>query len=99
MRPDLQTLALFVRICELKSITKAAQASHIALAAASRRIAVLEEQFGVQLLYRTAKGVELTPAGTAMLFHSRQLMGQVEQLPPGRFGFTKRGNGLVRLQA
>jgi len=99
MRPDLQTLALFVRICELKSITKAAQASHIALAAASRRIAVLEEQFGVQLLYRTAKGVELTPAGTAMLFHARQLMGQVDQLRAELSDYTKGGKGLVRLQA
>src|SRR5258706_14636633 len=96
MRPDLQTLALFVRICELKSITKAAQASHIALAAASRRIAVLEEQFGVQLLYRTAKGVELTPAGTAMLFHARQLMGQVDQLRAELSDYTKGGKGLVR---
>ena len=31
MRPDLASLALFVRIADLRSITKAAQASHIAL--------------------------------------------------------------------
>ena len=47
MRPDLTSLALFVRISELHSITKAAQASHIALAAASRRITQLEDQYGV----------------------------------------------------
>ena len=50
MRPDLASLALFVRIAETKSITKAARASHIALAAASRRVAQLEDQFGVELL-------------------------------------------------
>ena len=31
MRPDLASLALFVRIAETRSITKAAQAGHIAL--------------------------------------------------------------------
>ena len=42
MRPDLASLALFIRIAETKSITKAAAASHIALAAASRRVTQLE---------------------------------------------------------
>jgi molybdenum-dependent DNA-binding transcriptional regulator ModE len=78
-RPRLP-LALFVRVAETRSITKAAQASHIALAAASRRIAQLEDQFGVQLLYRTAKGVELTPAGTAMLNHARQMLEKVGEM-------------------
>src|SRR5258708_21207854 len=99
MRPDLSTLALFVRICELKATPSAAGPSHVAFAGASRRIAVLEEQFGVQLLYRTASGVEVTPAGTAMLFHARQLMGQVDQLRAELSDYTKGGKGLVRLQA
>ena len=54
MRPDPTSLALFVRIAETRSITKAAHACHIALAAASRRVSQLEDQFNVQLLYRTA---------------------------------------------
>ena len=70
MRPDFSSLALFIRIAETRSITKAAEACHIALAAASRRVAQLEDQFGVQLLYRTAQGVELAPAGHALLFHA-----------------------------
>ena len=80
MRPDLTSLALFLRIAESRSITKAAQASHIALAAASRRVSQLEDQYGVKLLYRTARGVELTPAGSALLFHARQLMSQVDTM-------------------
>ena len=79
MRPDLTSLALFIRIAETRSITKAAEACHIALAAASRRVAQLEHQFGAALLYRTARGVELTPAGNAVLFHAREMMAQVEE--------------------
>jgi len=54
--PDLVSLALFVRVAETRSITKAAAASHIALAAASRRISLLEHHYGVKLLIRTARG-------------------------------------------
>ena len=99
MRPDIASLALFIRVAELKSITKAAEASHIALAALSRRIAQLEDQFGVQLLHRSARGVELTPAGTALLFHARQMMGKVDEMRAEISDYSKGAKGLVRIQA
>jgi DNA-binding transcriptional LysR family regulator len=98
-RPDLTSLALFIRVAETKSITKAAQASHIALAAASRRITQLEEQYGVQLLLRTAKGVELTPAGSAMLLHAREVMKRTDEMRAEMSDYTKGGKGLVRVHA
>ena len=99
MRPDLTSLALFVRIAELHSITTAANASHIALAAASRRVTQLEDQYGVKLLYRTARGVELTPAGHALLGHARSLMSQVDTMRADLSEYTKQGKGLVRMHA
>jgi DNA-binding transcriptional LysR family regulator len=99
MRPDLASLALFVRIAETRSITKAAQAGHIALAAASRRVAQLEDQFGVQLLYRTARGVELTPAGNALLFHARQMLGKVDEMRAEISDYSKGAKGMVRVAA
>jgi len=38
MLPDIDSLALFVKAAELRSLTRAAEASHMGLAAASRRI-------------------------------------------------------------
>ena len=99
MRPDLVSLALFVRIAEVRSITRAASASHIALAAASRRIAQLEEQYGVQLLFRTARGVELTPAGAALVVHARRLLEQADEMRAELSDYTKGGKGLVRIRA
>ena len=99
MRPDLASLVLFVRVAETRSITRAAEACHIALAAASRRIAQLEDQFGVQLLFRTAKGVELTPAGTAMLYHARQMLAQVDAMRAEISDYTKGVKGMVRVMA
>jgi DNA-binding transcriptional LysR family regulator len=98
-RPDLASLALFIRIAETRSITKAAHASHIALAAASRRIAQLEAQYGVQLLYRTARGVELTEAGNATLLHARKLLGQADDMRAELSDYTKGGKGVVRVHA
>ena len=99
MRPDLASLALFVRVAETRSITKAAEANHIALAAASRRIAQLEGQLGVQLLFRTARGVELTPAGNALLFHARQMLSQVDEMRAEISDYSKGVKGMVRIQA
>jgi DNA-binding transcriptional LysR family regulator len=99
MRPDLASLALFVRIAETGSITRAAAHGHIALAAASRRIAQLEDQFGVQLLYRTAKGVELTPAGTVMLGHARRMLDSVGEMRAEISDYAKGSKGVVRIQA
>jgi len=99
MRPDLASLALFVRIADLRSITRAADASHIALAAASRRITQLEEQYGVQLLVRGARGVELTPAGSALLLHARRLLEQADEMRSELSDYTKGGKGLVRIHA
>ena len=45
MLPDLISLALFVRVAETRSITKAAEANQIALADASRRLRLLEHHF------------------------------------------------------
>jgi DNA-binding transcriptional LysR family regulator len=99
MRPDLTSLALFVRIAEMRSITRAAKASHIALAAASRRMAQLEDQFGVALLYRTARGVELTPAGHAMLGHARQMLEKVGEMRAEISDYSKGVKGVVRIHA
>jgi DNA-binding transcriptional LysR family regulator len=99
MLPDLVSLALFVRVAETRSITKAAEASHIALAAASRRMSLLEHQYGVKLLNRTARGAELTPAGKAVLHRARQILGQVDQLQSDMSEYASGGKGHVRIQA
>ena len=99
MRPDLVSLALLVRIAETGSITRAAELSHIALAAASRRIAQLEERYGVQLLYRTARGVELTPAGSAMLFHAREMLSRADAMRAEISDYSHGVKGMVRITA
>lgn len=99
MLPDLVSLALFVRVAEARSITKAAEASHIALAAASRRISLLEHHYGVKLLERTARGVDLTPAGRALAHRARLMLSQADQLKSELDEYASGGRGHVRIQA
>src|SRR3954469_14935347 len=99
MRLDLTSLALFVRVAESRSITQAAQQSHIALAAASRRITQLEDQLGVQLLFRSARGVELTPAGNTLVAHAREMLAKVDEMRAEIADYSRGVKGLVRIQA
>ena len=80
MLPDIDSLALFVRAAELRSLTKAAEASHIGLAAASRRMALLEHRFKTSLLERSSRGVEVTPAGAALLPHAKALLVEMNHM-------------------
>ncbi len=99
MLPDLVSLALFLRTVESGSLSKAAEQSHIALSAASRRIALLEAQFGVDLLHRSARGVEPTAAGVALAAHARRMLREADRLWADLSDYAKGMKGRVRLQA
>jgi hypothetical protein len=60
-RIDLTSLQLFVAVCELGSIGKAAEREFIAASAVSKRLGDLETTLDTPLLYRHTRGVDLTP--------------------------------------
>ncbi len=99
MLPDIDSLALFVRAAELHSLTKAAEASHIGLAAASRRIALLEHRFQAPLFDRSPRGVELTPAGSTLFVHARALLLRMNQLQSDMSDYAAGRRGILRLLA
>lgn len=88
---DLTDLRLFALTAETNNLTRAAAGRHLSLAAASARIKGLEQQAGVALLYREARGVRLTPAGEAFLHHAQGVLRQTEQL---RTDMRDYGGGL-----
>jgi DNA-binding transcriptional LysR family regulator len=99
MLPDIDSLALFVRAAELRSLTKAADASHIGLAAASRRIALLEHRFKTPLLERSPRGVDLTPAGAALLVHAKALLMVLNQMQSEMHDHATGRRGALRVLA
>ncbi len=99
MLPDIDSLALFVRAAELRSLTKAAEASHIGLAAASRRMALLEHRFRTTLLERSSRGVELTAAGASLLPHARALLVELNQMQAEMRDHANGRKGALRVLA
>lgn len=60
---DSRRLTYFLTIAEEGSINRAASVLGIAQPALSRQVKLLEDELGVTLLHRTARGVQLTEAG------------------------------------
>src|SRR5882757_742135 len=76
---ELRHLRYFVAVAEAGSLTvAAAQRLHTAQPSLSRQIRDLEHEVGVQLLTRSARGIELTAAGQAFLEHARLVLAQAE---------------------
>lgn len=98
-RVDLTSLQLFVAVCELGSIGRAAEREFIAASAISKRLSDLEAMLGSALLYRHARGVDLTPAGESLLHHARAMLYSLEQMQ-GELGEYAAGvRGHVRVHA
>ncbi|MEH3038272.1 MAG: LysR substrate-binding domain-containing protein [Sphingomonas adhaesiva] len=97
LRFDLRSLQIFVSVAEARSITKAADRENIAASAVSKRIVDLEEAVGAPLLSRQPRGVEVTPAGQAMLLHARGILRAIDRMS-GDLSFYADGvRGTVRL--
>jgi LysR family hca operon transcriptional activator len=76
---ELRHLRYFVAAVDAGSLTVAAeQKLHTSQPSLSRQIRDLEEEVGVQLIERSAHGVELTSAGKAFLDHARMALVQAE---------------------
>lgn len=99
MNFDLVDLRLFHEVSARSSITRAAEAMHLSLAAASARIKGLESRAGMPLLWREARGVRLTPAGEALLHHARAILRQTEALSGDLHEYAKGLRGQVRVFA
>ena len=76
---ELRHLRYFVAVADAGSLTvAAARKLHTSQPSLSRQIRALEDEVGAQLLTRSARGIELTPAGRAFLDHARLVLSQVE---------------------
>src|SRR5277367_4706709 len=76
---ELRHLRFFVAVAEEGSMTLAAgKRLHTAQPSLGRQMRDLEYEVGTQLMIRSARGVELTPAGRAFLDHARLALAQVE---------------------
>ena len=76
---ELRSLAYFLRIAELGSITRAAAHLRLAQPALTRHVQRLEEELGVPLFTRANRGVRLTEAGQKLLESAARILREVER--------------------
>ncbi len=98
-RIDLTSLQLFVAVCELGSIGKAAAREFMAPSAVSKRLSDLEAALGTALLYRHARGVDITPAGETFLHHARSVLLSLDRMQGELSEYAEGVKGHVRIHA
>ena len=98
-RIDLTSLQLFVAVCELGSIGKAAEREFIAASAVSKRLSDLEAALNTPLLHRHSRGVALTPAGESLLHHARSLLFSLDKMQSELSEYADGVRGHVRVHA
>jgi DNA-binding transcriptional LysR family regulator len=71
---DLRRLEVFVKVAELGSFSRAAEALYLAQPTVSEHVRALEEDLGVLLLDRLGRGATPTPAGEVLLTYARRIL-------------------------
>jgi LysR family nitrogen assimilation transcriptional regulator len=74
-------LRYFCKIVECGSFSRAAATIYVAQPALSQQIAELEQQMGVELLLRSARGVRPTRAGEVLYREAGAILRQLDQIP------------------
>jgi DNA-binding transcriptional LysR family regulator len=97
-RVDWNLLRTFVEIVRAGGIGAAARKLNKQQPSISAALKRLEEQVGVQLLNRSAGGVEMTAAGTALLALCEEMLEAARMVPHQVAQATKRIEGVVRIQ-
>ena len=71
---DLRRLEIFVKVAELGSFSRAAEALFLTQPTVSEHVRGLEDELGVQLLDRLGRGTTPTRAGTLLLGYARRML-------------------------
>lgn len=93
---NLHHLRIFVAIVENGSLTAAAKVLHSSPPALSARLKEVEEEFGVALFERWARGLRLTDQGHEFISHAYTILKQVEDAKAAMSDHDRPAVGNVR---
>ena len=96
MNNRLQELAVFVRVAETGSFTRAARDMNLSQPSVSRIVGELEARLGVKLLLRTTRRLTLTGAGAQLLERARDILAELENAEDAARGVDSL-RGKIRL--
>lgn len=94
---DLRTLQYVATAARLESITKASEQLNVAQPALSRKIRLLEEELGVVLLVRHARGVTATVEGRRVVELAETMLHLAKQIQDEAVSWSSELVGQVRV--
>ena len=92
-------MAFFHVLMRCGSLSAAARELGLTTPAVSRRLALLEERLGVQLLHRTTRRISLTPEGDEYLTQARRILADIEDVEHQLSRSMAEPRGLLRVNA
>ena len=90
---DLRQLEIFVKVAELGSFSKAADALFLTQPTVSEHIRTLEDELGVRLLDRLGRGAAVTKGGALLLSYAQRLLALAREARQAMESFQGRMSG------
>lgn len=94
---SVRQLRYFVEIVECGSFSQAAERMCVAQSAISRQLKELESFVQVELLRRSSRHIELTPAGKVLYDGAKRLLYQLNETLVGTRNAERDGAGVIRV--
>lgn len=97
--PDLQDVAVFVRVVETGGFSAAAAVLGLPKSTVSRRVAHLEDVLGVRLLHRTTRRMSVTEAGAAYHEQAGRALANLDLAAAAARDHQAEPRGVLRISA
>ena len=94
---ELYQLKSFVTVAREGNLTRASEKLFTSLPAVSAQIKALEDEFGVQLFRRSARGMALTEAGSRLLAEAERNLEAASQVKAAASAVRGEARGAVRM--
>ena len=94
---DIRHLQYFLKVAQLKSFTKAAQALYVTQPTISKMVKSIEEELGVVLFNRFGKQVELTDAGQIIFIQAQDIVHSFQHLSSELDNLMNLKKGHIRI--
>jgi DNA-binding transcriptional LysR family regulator len=97
--PDLEGLAIFAKVLQMQSFSRAAAELQLSKATVSKAVSRLEARFGVRLFNRTSRRLSLTEAGKQLAERAAHILAEGELAESEGIANAAAPRGHIRLGA